>query len=71
LAAQQSVADFCGNDSNLAEVLPGLLDAKSGRLFSQATGFPVRKGEKVTFMPSHAGKSYMQCSATRGNFSPF
>ncbi|CDQ10545.1 protein of unknown function [Acidithiobacillus ferrivorans] len=70
-AVQHGSADFCGNDPNFAEVLPGLLDAKSWRLFSQATGFPVRKGEKVTFMPSHAGKSYMQCSATRGNFPPF
>jgi hypothetical protein len=70
-AVQHGTADFCGNDPNFAEILPGLLDTKSGRLFSQATGLSVLTGEKRSIMPSLAGKSYEQSSVTRAKFSSF
>lgn len=46
---------FCGDEPGLAEILPGLINAKCWRLFSQATGIPVRKCEKVEFfVPAYA-----------------
>lgn len=56
--ALRQTADFCGDDPGLAEILPGLLNAKCGRLFSQATGVHVREGEKVEFfVPAYAGQN--------------
>ncbi|WP_163054959.1 hypothetical protein [Acidithiobacillus ferrooxidans] len=47
-ATRQGVADFCAADAGLAAMLPGLVDTKSRRLFSQATGISVNNHQQAS-----------------------
>ncbi len=47
-ATRQGVADFCAADAGLAAMLPGLVDTKYRRLFSQATGISVTNHQQAS-----------------------